>query len=79
MAGKTVAVLGGGVGGLMAANMLRRLLPQQHRVVLVEKNRRHAFAPSFLWLMVGTRRAEQIVRDLRDLQFPGSNLSKPRS
>lgn len=74
MVGKTVAILGGGVGGLIAANTLRRLLPQQHRVVLVEKDRRHAFAPSFLWLMVGTRRAGQIVRDLRDLTVPGVQL-----
>jgi sulfide:quinone oxidoreductase len=48
MAGKTVAVLGGGVGGLVAANTLRRLLPRPHRVVLVERERLHAFTPSFL-------------------------------
>ena len=74
MAGKTIAVLGGGVGGLMAANTLRHLLPRQHRVVLIEKDHRHAFAPSFLWLMVGARREDQIVRDLRTLIVPGVEL-----
>ncbi|HLY20974.1 MAG TPA: FAD/NAD(P)-binding oxidoreductase [bacterium] len=74
MAGKTIAVLGGGVGGLMAANTLRRLLPRDHRVLLVEKDHRHAFAPSFLWLMVGARREDQIVRDLRSLMVPGVEL-----
>lgn len=55
---KTIVVLGAGVGGLIAANELRRSLGDSHRVVLVEKNHRHAFAPSFLWLMTGDRRPE---------------------
>ncbi len=67
MAGKTVLILGGGVGGLIAARQLRQLLPREHRIVLVEKNSRHAFAPSFLWLMTGDRRPEQITRDVHQL------------
>ena len=45
MGGVTVAVLGGGLEGLVAANTLRRLLPGQHRIVLVERQHWHAFAP----------------------------------
>ncbi len=71
MTGKTVLILGGGIGGLVAANELRRLLPNEHRIVLVEKNPQHAFAPSFLWLMTGERRPEQITRDVRQLVHPG--------
>ncbi len=56
MAAKTIVILGGGVGGLVAANELRRLVHPEHRIVLIEKNRQHAFAPSFLWLMTGDRR-----------------------
>ena len=67
MSGKTTLVLGGGVGGLVAANESRRLLAREHRVLLVERNIRHAFAPSFLWLMTGDRRAPDITRDLRSL------------
>jgi sulfide:quinone oxidoreductase len=37
MASKTVLILGGGFGGLTAAQHLRRLLPPEHRVVIVEK------------------------------------------
>lgn len=71
MNGKTIAILGGGVGGLVAANELRRQLPVGHRVVLVEKNPQHTFAPSFLWLMTGDRKPGQITRDVRRLVRPG--------
>ena len=71
MSSKTIIILGAGVGGLVAANQLRRLLPGEHRIVLVERNARHAFAPSFLWLMTGDRRPEQISRDVRQLVRPG--------
>jgi sulfide:quinone oxidoreductase len=74
MTGKTILILGGGVGGLVAVNELRRLLPTEHRVVLIEKNARHAFAPSFLWLMTGDRRPEKISRDVRHLVRPGVEL-----
>jgi len=67
MRAQTVVILGGGVGGLVAANELARRLPEEHRIVLVERSGRHAFAPSFLWLMTGDRRAAQITRDLRTL------------
>jgi sulfide:quinone oxidoreductase len=67
MSAQTVVILGGGVGGLVAANELARRLPDAHRIVLVERSGRHAFAPSFLWLMTGHRRPAQIIRDLRTL------------
>lgn len=74
MTGKTVLILGAGIGGLVAANELRCLLPNEHRIVLVEKNSRHAFAPSFLWLMTGDRQPGQITRDVRQLVRPGVEL-----
>ena len=71
MAGKTILMLGSGVGGLVAANELRQRLPHEHRIVLVEKNAQHAFAPSFLWLMTGDRKPAQITRAVRQLVRPG--------
>ncbi len=76
MAGKTILILGGGVGGLIAANELKRLLPAsgEHRIVLVEKNAQHAFAPSFLWLMTGDRQPAQITCAVRQLVRPGVEI-----
>ena len=37
---KTIVILGGGVGGLVAANRLRRLLNREHRIVLVDRSLR---------------------------------------
>src|SRR3989338_9674697 len=59
---KTVIILGGGSGGLVAANRLRKLLPKKDRVLLIERNKYHLFAPSLLWLMLGTRKLSQIQK-----------------
>ncbi|MBI5577358.1 MAG: NAD(P)/FAD-dependent oxidoreductase [Deltaproteobacteria bacterium] len=71
MAGKTVVVLGGGVGGLVASSKLRKMLGREHRVVLVDRDTRHIFAPSFTWLMLGWRTPPQIIRDLSLLRRKG--------
>lgn len=64
-------VLGGGIGGLVAARELRRRLDSTDRVVLVDRRSTLSFAPSLLWVMSGVRRAEQIAIDLRRLRGQG--------
>lgn len=68
---KTVLVLGAGMGGIVTARLLRRHLPRAHRVVLVDREPRHLFPPSLLWLMVSARREQQIVRPLAGLGTKG--------
>jgi sulfide:quinone oxidoreductase len=70
MPGKTVLVLGGGVGGIVTANALREHLASEHRIVVVDKRAEHIFSPSLLWLMVGWRQSEQLVKDLRRMLLP---------
>jgi sulfide:quinone oxidoreductase len=74
MPGKTALILGGGVGGLVAADRLRRALPRDHRVILIERERQHLFQPSLLWVAVGDRRPEQIQRPLERLARKGVEL-----
>jgi len=59
---KTILILGGGIGGIVAASRLRKALPREHRVILVEREARHVFQPSLLWLMTGNRAPENISR-----------------
>lgn len=67
----TALVLGGGVGGLVAAHRLRKALPPVHRVVIVEREARHVFAPSLLWVMTGSRTAAAVSRPLAQLERKG--------
>lgn len=68
---KTVVILGGGVGGVVTARTLRKKLPDQHRVIIVDRERDHLFAPSLLWLMIGQRTANKIRRPLSRLEKRG--------
>lgn len=73
---KTVLVLGGGVGGLVAANRLRRWLPREDRVVLIDRESRHLFQPSLLWVMTGDREPARIQRPLGRLRRKGIEVEQ---
>lgn len=76
MAGKTTVILGGGVGGLVTANELRKRLGKEHRVVIVDRDGRHIFWPSLLWLQVGLREPDKLARELATLQKKGIEVLK---
>ncbi|MFY9316519.1 MAG: FAD/NAD(P)-binding oxidoreductase [Burkholderiales bacterium] len=71
---RSALVLGAGLGGMVAAQALRRLLPRGDQVVLVEREERHVFPPSLLWLMVGGRSAEAISRPVAHAVREGIEL-----
>jgi sulfide:quinone oxidoreductase len=71
MADRNVVVLGGGTGGLVAARRLRRLLAPSDRVVMVDRSPTYRFAPSFLWVMNGSRRPDQITAERTALRKAG--------
>lgn len=71
MAGKTILILGGGIGGHVAANILRKQIAREHRVILVDRRREYVFSPSLLWLIVGKRKLDQIYRPLENLKRKG--------
>jgi sulfide:quinone oxidoreductase len=71
MARKSVVILGAGPGGLVAANALRKKLGREHRIILLDRETHHVFAPSFTWLMLGWRDPVQISRNLGSLKNKG--------
>lgn len=71
---KTILILGGGIGGIVAATRLRKKLSRDHRVVLVERETNYVFSPSLLWLMTGLRTPAKISRPLSRLKKRGIEL-----
>jgi sulfide:quinone oxidoreductase len=68
---KTIVVLGGGTGGLVAANRLKKKAGGKARVILIDKNKTHIYSPAYLYLMLGRRRAENIQKPLSLLKRKG--------
>jgi len=55
MIDKRVVILGGGIGGLVAAYELTKRLGGEHEVVVIDRNKEHFFSPAFLGVMLGER------------------------
>jgi sulfide:quinone oxidoreductase len=47
MAGKSIVILGGGIGGIVAAHELRRRLGREHHIVLLDREADHRFQASY--------------------------------
>ena len=71
MTATTTLILGGGFGGISAANTLRRLLPSEHGVVVVDKSSRFHVGAGNTWIMLGKRSYEQISQSRTALLVPG--------
>lgn len=71
---RTALILGAGIGGIVVAETLRKLLPPRDRVVVVERERNHVFAPSLLWHMTGENDAAAFTRPLSALKSKGIEL-----
>ncbi|MFA6442042.1 MAG: FAD/NAD(P)-binding oxidoreductase [Sterolibacterium sp.] len=71
---RTALILGAGIGGIVVAETLRKLLPAEDRIVVVERERDHVFAPSLLWHMTGDSDAAAFTRPLSALSAKGIEL-----
>lgn len=67
MSGKNILVLGGGAGGLVVANELRKRLGKEHKIILIDKNTKHIFNSSFVWVLMGWREPSQVQKSLEKL------------
>jgi sulfide:quinone oxidoreductase len=67
-----VVVLGGGVGGTLAANLIARKLKraiarQEARVAVVDATGRHTYQPGYMYIAMGNERPERLVRSEKSL------------
>jgi sulfide:quinone oxidoreductase len=68
VARKAVVILGAGVGGLVAANLLRDSLRDHADITLIEKEKVFEFQPSYPWVMLGQRRPGHVQRPVSALR-----------
>ena len=73
-----VVIVGGGVGGMVAAHELRRQLAVSDQVTVIEQSPVHTFWPSLLWITGGTRKADQVTRPFSDLREKGIQVVHAR-
>ncbi len=62
-----VVVLGGGVGGTLAANLLDKELGRDVHVTVVDPTGMHVYQPGFLYLALGQAQGRWLARDERTL------------
>jgi sulfide:quinone oxidoreductase len=67
-----VVVLGGGVGGTLAANLIARKLKHQiargeAKVTVVDATGEHAYQPGYMYIAMGSERPERLHRPERSL------------
>ncbi len=74
--GKTILILGGGIGGVVVATQLRKQLAPKHHIILIERDDKYVFSPSLPWLMTGTRRRKDISRPRTKLLGLGVQIIK---
>lgn len=60
MTTKTTLILGAGFGGIITANALRRQLPSDHRIVLIDKLPTFHFGATKPWVMLGHKTVAEI-------------------
>jgi sulfide:quinone oxidoreductase len=62
---KRIVVLGGGTGGTMVANRLRRRLGDQAEIHVVDRDDRHVYQPGLLFVPFGLAHVDELVRPRR--------------
>ena len=59
---RRIVILGGGTGGTLSANRLRRLLDDETEIVVVDQDGGHVYQPGLLFVPFGLTRIDEIVR-----------------
>ena len=66
-----VLILGGGTGGTLVANRLRRVLPESAEITVIDGDDRHLYQPGLLFVPFGARHPERLARSRKKLLHDG--------
>jgi sulfide:quinone oxidoreductase len=69
-----IVILGGGTGGTLTANRLRRELGDSAQITVVDRDDRHIYQPGLLFVPFGLADPEEIVRSRRAQLHEGIDL-----
>ncbi len=78
MPATTTLILGGGFGGIAAANALRGLVPSEHEIVIVDQTPDFYVGAGKTWVALGDRTYAQISRPRAELLVPGVRFVQAR-
>ena len=59
---QSILILGGGFGGIAAANTLRRILPRDNTITVLDRESRFLVGAGKTWVMLGERKVEEITQ-----------------
>jgi len=72
---KKILILGGGTGGTIMANKLRKALERDEwEITLVDKNKTHYYQPGFLFIPFGIYNKYDVIKPKSDFFPPGINV-----
>ncbi len=76
MSDTEIAILGGGVGGVVALNTLRERLDDEASITLVDKSPVHEFKPTYLRLLTGEREYDDLTEPLEQFEKEGVSFEQ---
>lgn len=71
---KKIVVLGAGTGGTIISNNLRRHLPPEWEITVIDRDDHHVYQPGLLFVPFGFQKVSSLVRSRKKYILPGVNF-----
>jgi len=68
---KNIVVLGGGTAGTIISNNLRRHLPDEWTITVIDRDDRHIYQPGLLFVPFGLQKSKTLVKPRQKYFLPG--------
>ena len=71
---KKIVVLGAGTGGTIISNNLRRHLPDEWEITVIDRDDKHIYQPGMLFVPFDIQKAKTLTRSRKKYILPGINF-----